>query len=108
MRDRGTSSVSRPGAAFFCVCDARYFLGAVAMINSLRHHGHGEPIRLLDLGLEPWQRDVLAAEAEIVAAPTETAPWLAKTIAPLANPAETTVLIDCDVIVTRPLGELLT
>ena len=35
-------------AAFYCVADERYFLGAVAMINSLRLVGHrraGAPAR---------------------------------------------------------------
>jgi hypothetical protein len=34
-------------------------------------------------------------------------PWLAKTVAPLAHPAEVMVLIDADMIVTRPLDELI-
>jgi hypothetical protein len=84
-----------------------YFLGAVGMINSLRLQGHDEPIYLLDLGLAAWQRELLATEATIVPGPPDTRPWLAKTIAPLAHPAETMVLIDTDVIVTRPLDELI-
>jgi hypothetical protein len=94
-------------AAFYCVADSRYFLGAVGMINSLRLQGHGEPIYLLDLGLTDAQRELLAAEATIVPAPEDTQPWLSKTIAPLAHPAETMVLIDTDILVTRSLGELI-
>ncbi len=38
---RGSMNTSRrPGVAFYCVADERYFLGAVAMINSLRSYGH--------------------------------------------------------------------
>ncbi len=44
----GPPSMSRASAAFYCVADERYFLGAVAMINSLRLNGHREPIYLLD------------------------------------------------------------
>jgi hypothetical protein len=94
-------------AAFYCMSSAAYFLGAVGMINSLRLHGHTEPIHLLDLGLTDEQRELLAAEATIVPAPPETQPWLAKTIAPLAHPADTMVLIDSDIVVTRPLDELI-
>jgi hypothetical protein len=84
-----------------------YFLGAVGMINSLRLLGHREPIYLLDLGLTDEQRTLLAPEATIVPAPDDSPPWLSKTAAPLAHPAETMVLIDGDVIATRPLTELI-
>ena len=94
-------------AAFYCMSSAAHFLGAVGMINSLRLQGHTESIYLLDLGLTDAQRELLAAEATIVPAPSGTQPWLSKTIAPLAHPAETMILIDSDIIVTRPLGELL-
>lgn len=93
--------------AFYCVADARYFLGAVGMINSLRAVGHTEPVYVLDLGLRSEQRSLLAAEAEIVAARGDVPPHLAKALAPLAHPAETMVLIDCDMVVTRPLREPL-
>ena len=93
--------------AFYCVADADYFLGAVGLINSLRIQGHDEPVYLLDLGLEQWQRDLVRREATLVAPPEDTPPHLAKTHAPLAHPAETAVLIDVDMVVTRPLGELI-
>jgi hypothetical protein len=93
--------------AFYCVSDARYFLGAVAMINSLRLHGHDEPVYLLDAGLTDDQRELLGAEATIVPAPTDAPPYLLKTVAPLTHPAEVRVLIDVDMIVTRHLGELV-
>ncbi len=52
--------------AFYCVADDRYFLGAVGLINSLRLQGHAEPIYLLDCGLDPRQRELLAAHVEVV------------------------------------------
>jgi hypothetical protein len=94
-------------AAFYCVADDRFFLGAVGMVNSLRLQGHTEPIYLLDLGLSDEQRRLLDPEVSFVAAPPGSRPWLSKTIAPLRHPAETMVLIDADMVVTRPLGELL-
>ena len=93
-------------AAFYCVADARYFLGAVGLVNSLRLHGHTEPIYLLDCGLTEPQRELLAREVELVRVEGETPPWLLKTIAPLSHPAEAMVLIDADMIVTRRLDEL--
>ena len=94
-------------AAFYCVADERYFLGAVGLVNSLRLQGHSEPIYLLDCGLSERQRELIAPEVELVAGPRETPPWLLKTVAPLAHPAEVMVLIDTDMIATRPLGELI-
>ncbi len=69
------------GAAFYCVADERYFLGAAALISSLRLHGHTEPIFLLDCGLTPAQRRMLAREATIVAGEPDTPPYLLKTVA---------------------------
>ena len=90
-------------AAFYCVADERYFLGAVGLVNSLRLVGHREPIYLLDCGLRADQRALLEREVEVVAAPEDAPPTLLKTIAPLAHPAEAMVLIDTDMIATQPL-----
>jgi hypothetical protein len=43
----------------------------------------------------------------LVRAPADAPPYLLKTIAPLRHPAPVTVLIDVDMIVTRPLTELI-
>jgi hypothetical protein len=93
--------------AFYCVSDGRYFLGAVGLVNSLRLVGHSEPIYLLDCGLSDAQRELIAPHVTLVRDHSGTPPWLLKTIAPLAHPAEAMVLIDADMIVTRPLGELI-
>ena len=104
-----SSTAARPiaGTAFYCVADSRYFPGAVALIDSLRLLGHDEPVFVLDCGLEPAQRALLGAEATLLDAPEGTAPYLLKTVAPLARPAERVVLIDADIIVTRSLGPVL-
>jgi hypothetical protein len=94
-------------AAFYCVADSRYFLGAVGMLNSLRLLGHREPMYVLDCGLTAEQRELLAPHATLVPAPSDTPPYLLKTVAPLQHPAEVTVLIDSDMIVTRSLTELI-
>ena len=94
-------------AAFYCVADERYFLGAVGLVNSLRLVGHDEPVFLLDCGLTDSQRALLERETEIVEMPSEAAPTMLKTIAPLRRPAETMVLIDTDMIATRSLAPLI-
>ena len=94
-------------AAFYCVADERYFLGAVALVNSLRMQGHDEPIRLLDCGLTPVQRELLAPEATLIEAPRDVPPQVLKAIAPLHEPADAMLLIDVDMIATRPLTPLL-
>jgi hypothetical protein len=96
-----------PPAAFYCVSDARYFLGAVGMLNSLRLLGHREPLYILDCGLTPHQRRLLEPHATLVPAPSEAPPWLLKTVAPLRHPAEVMVLIDADIVATRSLAELI-
>ncbi len=94
-------------AAFYCVADERYFLGAVGLVNSLRLVGHDEPIVLLDCGLTGAHRELLGSEAELIEAPEGTPPTLLKTVAPLARPADAMVLLDTDLVVTRPLEEIL-
>ena len=93
--------------AFYCVCDSRYFLGAVGMLNSLRVVGHAEPMYVLDCGLTPDQRELIAPHVTLVAGPSDVPPYMLKTIAPLRHPSPITVLIDTDVIVTRPLTDLI-
>jgi hypothetical protein len=94
-------------AAFYCVADAPYFIGAVGTINSLRVVGHTEPVFLLDCGLTHEQRAALEPHVTLVEAPRGLPPTLLKTIAPLSHPAEVMILIDTDLIVTRPLTELV-
>jgi hypothetical protein len=93
--------------AFYTVSSREYFLGAVALINSLRLQGHDEPVYVLDRGLSDAQRRILAGEATVVPGPPEAPPHLLKTIAPNAHPADVMVLMDADMIVTRPLGALV-
>jgi hypothetical protein len=97
----------QPQVAFYCVSNESYFLGTVGMLNSLRLMGHTEPLFLLDAGLTPEQRELLAPHVTLVARSGDTVPWLLKTIAPLRHPAEVGVLIDADMILTRHLGDLV-
>jgi len=94
-------------AAFYCMSSELYFLGAVGMINSLRLVGHGEPIYVLDLGMTPAHRALLDPHVTLVDSPGDEPPWLLKTVAPLRHPAQVRVLIDADMVVTRPLSPLI-
>jgi hypothetical protein len=95
------------GPAFYCVADHAYFLGAVALINSLRLVGHDEPIFVLDCGLAPGQREQIARQSTVLPAPRQAPPWLLKTAAPLSRPSGAMALLDADMVVCRPLVPLL-
>ena len=95
----------RPGVGFYCVTGRDFYPGAVALLNSLRLAGHREPLVVLDCGLEPAQREALAAHAEVKPAPADAPPRSLKLSAPLERPSEVTVILDADLIVTRPLAE---
>ena len=74
--DAGTSPP--PPVGFFTIADATYFVGLVALVNSLRLQGHADPITVLDLGLQAEQREVLQAECDLVMPPhaSQRHPWL--------------------------------
>jgi hypothetical protein len=107
MESAPEAEPTKPGAAFYSVSEASYFLGAVGLINSLRLVGHAEPVFLLDCGLTAEQRELLAPHVMLVPGPSDLAPHLLKTIAPLRHPAESMVLIDADMIVTQRLADLI-
>jgi hypothetical protein len=93
--------------AFYCMSSELYFPGAVGLVNSLRLVGHREPIYLLDCGLTPAHRDLLAPHVALVEGSSDVEPFLLKTVAPTGHPAEVMVLIDADMVVTRPLTPLI-
>lgn len=99
--------VARPDVAFYCVADSDYFLGLVALFNSLRLTGHDEALFVLDRGLRPSQRERLAPHVNVVDDPEDRHPILSKSYAPLLVPAELMVLLDTDIIVTRTLAPLI-
>ncbi|HEX6116092.1 MAG TPA: hypothetical protein VFY99_03260 [Solirubrobacterales bacterium] len=95
------------GACFYLVSSAPYFVGAIGLVNSLRLHGHDEPIFALDCGLSRVQAEALGAEATVVPAPPGREPYTLKAVLPLERPADVMVLLDTDMIVTRRLDPLL-
>jgi hypothetical protein len=95
-------------AAVYVVTDSRLYLGAVALINSLRLTGWSSPILVVDCGLSSQQRLVLERETLVLPAPEGATPHLLKTLGPLAHPADVMIVIDADIIVTRSLNDLVT
>jgi hypothetical protein len=95
------------GYAFYTVADSAYFIGLVAMINSLRLVGHYEQVFVADCGLSESQRGRIADHVTIVETSDIPAPALAKVIAPVRHPADVMILIDADMIVTRSLATLV-
>lgn len=93
--------------AYYTVANASYFLGTVALLNSLRRAGEKAPLIVVDCGLTAAQRERLSTRAIIVPAHPDLHPLLQKATGPLAHPAEIMVFIDADILVTRPLGPLL-
>ncbi len=102
-------TVAPAGTIRFCtIADSSHFVGVVALVNSLRLHGHDDPVTVLDLGLTAPQRNELAGHCELVAPPDGWRhPWLVAPHACLARPAEVVVYLDADVIVTAPLDDLI-
>ena len=94
-------------AAFYCVSNSRHFLGAVALVNSLRLAGHSEPIYLADCGLSNAERAFLSPEVHLVPTKLGASAHLLKWSAPTIHPAEVQILLDADMIVLRPLTPLL-
>jgi hypothetical protein len=105
--ERRGNAVKAAEAVFYCVADERYFVGAVGLLNSLRLVGHAEPFVVLDCGLSPVQRELVRPHATLVPGRPDDLPVLLKAAAPLSHPADVMVLVDADVVVTRPLTELM-
>jgi hypothetical protein len=97
-------------ATFYTISDRRFFLGLVALVNSLRLAGHREEVVVLDRGLLPAQRDLLAGHARVVALPDSVAPngpTIFKAYPFLFEPSGVAVLIDSDMIVTASLAPVI-
>jgi hypothetical protein len=89
----------------YSISNDRFFLGLVALVNSLRVHGHNDPLVIVDCGLTPRQRALLEPEAMLIRAPADVEPHLLKYVGPMHAPADVMLLID--MIVTRSLTPLI-
>ena len=99
----------RGDVRFYTMGDSRYFLGAVALVNSLRIVGHHEPITFLDLGLTPRQRALLATECEMVdiERDPDDHPYTFQPYPYVLDASGICVIVDSDVIVTHHLGTVI-
>lgn len=93
--------------AIYTVSDRRYFLGTVALLNSLRLLGHSDPVFLVDAGLSDEQRAMIADHVTLIPAPEGAPAIFLKMLGPLTHPADVAILLDADVIVLRPLTDLI-
>src|SRR6185437_15799363 len=84
---RGRTMAVSP-VAFYAVANEPHFLGLVALLNSLRLQGHGDPLLVADCGLAGWQRELLVPHAEVVEADRGIPPYLLKPVLPRARPTE--------------------
>lgn len=96
-------------ATFYTVSNSRYFLGTVALLNSLRLTGNQGPLVVLDAGLSSLQRDRLGRHCKIAELPVgvETNPVLFKPFPYYIEATGTVVIVDSDIIVTQSLGPIL-
>ncbi|HKH30482.1 MAG TPA: hypothetical protein VKA45_05450 [Gaiellaceae bacterium] len=102
--------MSATGCVYTSVVDDQYFVGGVALVNSLRLTGNAGDILLLDVGLTPAQRAFLERECEVRRVDLDRG-LLAVFSKPCIHRFEktrTVVILDSDVIVTgsfRPMIE---
>lgn len=101
------------GTAVVTLTDARYFLGTVALVNSLRLTGHADEVVVVDGGLSVGQSRLLAQECAIVAFPTPGSlpPAFLKPAAldlvRSTGRSGPTLFIDSDIIITGDLDPVL-
>jgi hypothetical protein len=98
-----------PAATFYTVSTHRFFLGTVALLNSLRLTGNTGQLVVLDAGLTSDERELLEAHATVFSPPggTPIHPVVMKTYAHLSQPSGTVVVIDSDMVVTGSLDHIV-
>lgn len=96
-----------PGVAFYTATDARHFVGAAGLVNSLRLTGHDQRIVVTDIGMTEAQRHLMEGATEVLDGGEIAHGVLAKPFGPLTRPAEVMVVLDADVLVLRSLDALI-
>ena len=91
----------------FTIGDSGYFLGVVALLNSLRLTGNTMPLAVLDLGLTPDQRRLLEPHCDLESRPRSCYPYLQKPEILQRASASVAVYLDSDIIVTGSLDDAL-
>lgn len=96
-------------ATYYTITDEAFFIGTVALLNSLRLTGHEGEFVTLDCGLTPSQQKRLAPHSRVVPAQRESGYW-GYPLKPFAWRPEAdgvVVMIDSDILVTGSLDPLL-
>src|SRR4051794_8977367 len=103
------ASAGETDATFYTISEARFFLGTVMLLNSLRLTGNKGKLVVLDAGLEPAQRALLGRHAEVVDLPRKilNAPGTMKPYPFMVDASGAVVLIDSDIVVTGSLHDTL-
>jgi hypothetical protein len=99
----------RGDATYYTITDEGFFVGTVALLNSLRLTGHEGELVALDCGLTPVQRKRLAPHCRLVPAQREPA-YRGNLLKPFAWHPDgdgVVVMIDSDILVTGSLDALL-
>jgi hypothetical protein len=94
----------------YTLADSSYFVGLVALLNSLRLTGNLQELVVLDCGLSKRHSDLLREHATVVPLPPDVArrKLLAKPyLHQIVSPDELVVYIDSDAVVTAPLDPIL-
>lgn len=96
-------------ARFYTVSDAGYFVGTVALLNSLRLTGHRQDLVVLDRGLTAGQRHRLEGRVVLIddANDARVPPHAVKPFPVLLDPMGVVVVIDSDMLVTSSLDSIL-
>ena len=104
---RRLSPRRRTELAYYTVANAAYFLGTVALLNSLRRVGEHAPLFVVDCGLTAAQRERLSTLRHHRSASRGPASAAAEGDGAARTSGSDHGFIDADILVTRPLGPLL-
>ena len=95
-------------ARFYTLCDSGFFVGAVALLNSLRLTGHESELVVLDCGLTDDQRRTLeSAGVTVVRTQDEATAYFLKPYPAVLDPDGVVVVIDSDMAITDSLDAIL-
>jgi hypothetical protein len=96
------------GVTFYTISNEPYFLGTVALLNSLRKTGNDGRLVVLDAGLSRSQRVRLEEQASVVSVSGDvTRPWLFKAYPRFFDVRGVVIIIDSDMIVTASLRRVI-
>jgi hypothetical protein len=101
--------LSPPAVTYYTVSNHRFFLGTVALLNSLHLTGNEGEVVVIDAGLTQSERDLLSAHATIFTPrrQIDVHPVVMKTQGYLTQRSGPVVVIDSDMIVTGSLDHVL-